>query len=102
MTSFFRSILPVFAILIAFASPAMAATGHDHLPPSAEAVFEIGPLVVTNSMIMVWIVAALLILIAQLATRNISIVPSGFQNFVEWVVESVVDEIIDAVKKVAA
>jgi len=90
MSSFFRTIFPVLAIFLAMASPVMAASGHDHLPPSAEAVFEIGPFVITNSMIMVWIVAALLILVAQAATRNISIVPSGFQNFVEWVVESLV------------
>ena len=91
MSSFLRSLSIVFATFFALASPAMAAGVHDHLPPSAEAVFNIGPFVVTNSMIMVWIVAAILIVIAQLATRELSIVPKGFQNFVEWVVESLVN-----------
>jgi len=40
---------------------------------------------------MVWVVAAFLILVAQLATRNISLVPKGFQNFIEWVVESLLN-----------
>ena len=61
---------------------------HDHLPAYAEEVFKIGPFPVTNSMITVWIVAAVIILVAQLATRKMSIVPSGLQNFVEWIVES--------------
>ncbi len=91
MCFFIRSFSLVFAILFATASSSMAASGHDHLPASAEEVFTIGSFVVTNSMIMVWIVAALLIIVAQLATRNISIVPKGFQNFVEWIVESLLN-----------
>lgn len=47
-----------------------------------------GPIAISNSMLMVWIVAAVIILVAQLATRNITLIPSGLQNFVEWLVES--------------
>ena len=43
---------------------------------------------VTNSMIVTWIVALGLIVFAQVATRNIKEVPSGVQNFWEWLVES--------------
>lgn len=43
---------------------------------------------ITNSMILSWVVALSLILFAQLATRNMQQVPSGAQNFLEWVVES--------------
>ena len=43
---------------------------------------------VTNSMVVTWIVALGLIIFAQLATRNIKRVPSGLQNFWEWLVES--------------
>lgn len=69
--------------------PAMAAGGgHDHLPNYAEELFRVGPFVLTNSMLMVWIVAAVIILIAQAATRDIKLVPGGLQNFVEWLVES--------------
>jgi F-type H+-transporting ATPase subunit a len=44
---------------------------------------------ITNSMIVTWIVAALLIVAAQAATRNVKLVPSGAQNFWEWLVEGV-------------
>ena len=46
---------------------------------------------VTNSLVAMFVVAGLLILVAQVATRNVQLVPSGLQNFVEWVVESLVD-----------
>ena len=77
--------VPAFA---AEAGPEAAHTGHDHLPAHAEAIFELGPFVITNSMLMVWIVAALIILVAQLATKKLALIPSGLQNFVEWLVES--------------
>lgn len=73
------------------------------LPPDAP-VFSIGPIQFTSSMVITWVVAALLILTAQLATRNIQLVPSGLQNFVEWLVEGMYgffEEILgkDLVKK---
>ena len=43
---------------------------------------------VSNSMLVTWIVAAGLILFAQIATKNIQAVPGGAQNFWEWLVES--------------
>jgi F-type H+-transporting ATPase subunit a len=48
---------------------------------------KLGPLTVTNSMIMTWIVAIALIVFAQFATRKIQAVPSGAQNFWEFLVE---------------
>jgi len=41
---------------------------------------------ITNSMVVSWIVALALILFAQVATRNMNPVPSGAQNFLEWLV----------------
>jgi F-type H+-transporting ATPase subunit a len=43
---------------------------------------------ITNSMLVSWIVAALLIVFARLATRRMDQVPAGAQNFLEWLVES--------------
>ncbi len=43
---------------------------------------------ITNSMLVTWIVALLLILFARMATRNMREVPQGAQNFWEWLVES--------------
>ncbi len=61
---------------------------HDDLPAFAERVHKIGPVPVTNSMIMTWVVALAMILFAQMATKKMSMVPSGLQNFAEWIVES--------------
>jgi F-type H+-transporting ATPase subunit a len=43
---------------------------------------------ITNSMIVSWMVALGLIIFAQLATRQMKQVPTGAQNFFEWLVES--------------
>lgn len=43
---------------------------------------------ITNSMLVTWIVAAIIIVFAQIATRRIQPIPSGIQNFWEWLVES--------------
>jgi F-type H+-transporting ATPase subunit a len=42
---------------------------------------------ITNSMLVSWIVAIGLIVLAQAATRNMKQVPTGLQNFVEWLIE---------------
>jgi F-type H+-transporting ATPase subunit a len=42
---------------------------------------------ITNSMVVMWIVAVGLIVFAQLSTRRMSQVPGGAQNLFEWLVE---------------
>ena len=42
---------------------------------------------ITNSMVVTWIVALGLIVFARVATRRMSEVPGGAQNFLEWLVE---------------
>jgi F-type H+-transporting ATPase subunit a len=42
---------------------------------------------ITNSMLVMWIVAVGLIVFAQVATRNMKHVPDGAQNFLEWLIE---------------
>jgi len=61
---------------------------HHGLPSAAVPVFQIGPLPVTNSMLVTWIVAVGLIVFAQVAMRKVQMVPSGLQNFWEWLLES--------------
>jgi len=41
---------------------------------------------ITNSMIVTWIVAVSLIVFAQVATRDMKRVPTGTQNFLEWLI----------------
>ena len=49
--------------------------------------FQVGPVMVTNSMLVTWIVAVGIIVFAQLSTREMKWVPEGAQNFAEWLVE---------------
>lgn len=61
---------------------------HEALSLKATPLLTIGKFSVTNSMLVTWVVAAGLIIFAQGATRNIKQVPTGAQNFWEWLVES--------------
>lgn len=63
---------------------------HHGLTPDAPR-FHIGPLVVTNSMILTWVVALGIIIFARYATARIKEVPEGAQNFWEWLVEGLHD-----------
>jgi F-type H+-transporting ATPase subunit a len=55
--------------------------------PAAAPHIQLGPLSITNSMLMTWVVAIVIIGFAQFATRKIQAVPSGAQNFWEFLVE---------------
>jgi len=79
--------LTVF-VCLALAPILIAAETEESLPLKPSGLFQIGKLTVTNSMLVSWIVAIGVILFAQMATRNIKAVPSGAQNFWEWLVES--------------
>lgn len=58
------------------------------LPAAAPVVFHIGPMPVSNSMLIVWIAALSIILFARLATLKMKEIPDGAQNFWELIVES--------------
>jgi F-type H+-transporting ATPase subunit a len=75
----------------AHAVPAAPEVKAEGLPANALEVFRIGPFIVTNSMLVTWIVALLIIGFAQYATRNMKDVPDGAQNFWEFLVESLYD-----------
>lgn len=70
--------------------PAMGAEGgHHELPLYAQPLFENG--ILTNSMVMVWIGVAIIVLFCQAATKKMALIPQGFQNFAEWAIESLYD-----------
>ena len=90
------SLLPFSAFSAEHGAAAAAATAagehagaaeHEGLTLHPVDLFNIGGFRITNSMIASWIVAIGLIVFAQIATRNIKAVPSGAQNFWEWLVE---------------
>lgn len=72
--------------------PAIASeTGESaSLPLNAAPIFESFPYI-SNSMLMVWLAVALITLFCRAATKEMALVPAGFQNFAEWVVESLYD-----------
>src|SRR2546425_7703255 len=77
--------------------PDALATASDHaepaehgIPQKAEPLFH-DEFFITNSMVVTWVVALALILFARRATRKMQDVPSGAQNFWEWLVESLHD-----------
>jgi F-type H+-transporting ATPase subunit a len=68
-------------------SGALPAAPAEHgIPESAQSLGHKSGFV-TNSMLVTWIVAVGVILFARFATRKIQEVPSGAQNFLEWLVE---------------
>jgi F-type H+-transporting ATPase subunit a len=77
-----------FAAEEATAGAVPAVHAEEGIPSSAVTVTHIGLFPITNSMIVTWAVALGLIIFAQIATRNMKEVPSGAQNFWEWMVES--------------
>ena len=82
--------LPTLFALILGAIPAYAAEGGHHaLPLDAPRLSDSLP--INNSMIMVWLAVAVLVLFARIATKKMTIVPQGLQNFAEWAVESLYD-----------
>ena len=67
---------------------AQHAEGHSSgLPAAAPRLFTIGPIIVTSSMVVTWTVALLLIVLTRLAMANAKDVPTGAQNFWEWLVD---------------
>lgn len=86
MTRFLGTITTIW--LLSLASAFGAEGVHHALPFQAPIVVDLGFFKITNSMIAMWVVAAVIILTAQLATRKINLVPTGLQNLVETVVEA--------------
>jgi F-type H+-transporting ATPase subunit a len=86
----------IFLLVVALALQASSAgaaevgpAAEEHgLPQSAVELARPFGFPITNSMVVTWVVAAGLILFAQLATRRMKEVPDGAQNFWEWMVES--------------
>src|SRR6266404_2606634 len=68
-------------------SPAPQKAEHEALPLHAVPLVRIGKFGITNSMLVTWIVAAGVIILAQTAMRNPKRIPGRRQNFWEWLVE---------------
>jgi len=86
-----RFLFPITAVFLL--TPLAALAGGEAeaagLPLPAERLWSGLP--ITNSMVMVWIAVGLITLFCRAATKQMALVPAGFQNFAEWVVESLYD-----------
>src|SRR5215510_2946742 len=91
-----RNLCLVISIL-ALASSAMLTTSsfaaetgaieHEGVSLRPQMLVHFGGFGITNSMLVTWIIAAGIIIFAQIATRRVETIPSGIQNFWEWLVE---------------
>ncbi len=59
----------------------------EHIHIEATVLFYLGPLPVTNTIFSAWITMAALVGASFAATRRMRLIPSGFQNLVEYIVE---------------
>jgi len=73
---------------VALATSAMASESEPALPLKPAPLVQIGGFAITNSMLVTWFVAGAIIIFAQVATRDIRPIPTGIQNFWEWLVEN--------------
>jgi F-type H+-transporting ATPase subunit a len=72
----------------AFAAETASTEAHEGVSLKPQMLVDFGRgFGITNSMLLTWIVAAVIIIFAQIATRRVQAIPSGSQNFWEWIVE---------------
>jgi len=62
-----------------------------HVQLQPHVLFTIGSLIVTNTLLTSWIAVVLLIIFALVATRKMSLVPTGLQNVAETIVEALLN-----------
>ncbi|MGA2016026.1 MAG: F0F1 ATP synthase subunit A [Opitutaceae bacterium] len=77
--------------LLSTSATAAAAEGADGVETAATALFRIGALPVTNSMVTSWVVAGLLIILIRIAVRRPKLIPTRAQSMVEDVVEGILN-----------
>jgi F-type H+-transporting ATPase subunit a len=71
-----------------------AASGHE-IVLAPEVLGHIGPLPVTNTLLVSWLVMLVLIVFAVAVHRKVSLVPKGIQNFAELLIENIYSTVSD-------
>lgn len=85
--AFITALLWLYGLASSFAAAEGVYEGAHHaLPLDAQKLHNTLP--ITNSIVMVWVAALVILLFCRAATGKMSLVPTGFQNFAEWAVES--------------
>src|SRR5689334_17868601 len=57
---------------------------------SSPVFFHIGPIPISEHIFSAWVVMAILVILSLVATRSLKLVPRGFQNLVELLIETLV------------
>jgi len=58
-----------------------------HISLAAETIAHIGPLPITNSLLMTWVVMIILLVLAVASTRKLSLIPNYIQSIMEIIIE---------------
>jgi F-type H+-transporting ATPase subunit a len=82
--------LVLLPALLATGLPMLAKEAHG-VAPMAEPMFRVGGIMITNSMVTSWVVAAVVILLVRLAIKRPQLVPSRGQAIVESLVQGILD-----------
>ena len=81
----------ILTLLFPSAASSAFASGAGGVSPSAEAVFHLGPLPITNSMVTSWVIAAVIVVVIRLAIKKPQLVPTRAQAMVESLVQGILD-----------
>ena len=58
---------------------------------AAPVLWQVGPIPITNAMVYTWLIMAIIFIVIRLGTRNMQVIPTGLQSFIEMVVEGLED-----------
>ena len=67
-------------------------------PLNAEALFHLGPVPVTEAVLVTWVIGAFLVAGALVVRRRLAVEPSGWQAFLELLLETVDSQIVDTMR----
>jgi F-type H+-transporting ATPase subunit a len=79
--------LSQISMMAVAAAEEAAEGGHGSEGLASPVFFHLGPLEISEHIFSAWVVMAVLVILAILATRSMHLVPKGLQNFMEVVVE---------------
>lgn len=67
----------------------MAGNAHESVSPLAQKLVESSGIMITNSMVVSWVVTIVLIVLARIAMSNMKLIPNRAQNLFEFIYESI-------------
>jgi F-type H+-transporting ATPase subunit a len=82
---------PIGASVLHIKAPAFLAVAAPEVQLPAEGIFHISIFTVTNTLIASWLTIIVLFVLFFFATRKMKLIPGGLQNFVEFIVETMLN-----------